>query len=91
MRRLATVFVIIPLLVIGAAPAASDAPTTTDELLSGMVNEEIEPGVYRHGSSGTSRPYAQLAWARSVRSSVDLPERQQGALADAGPHSPGRR
>jgi hypothetical protein len=47
MRRLVTLFLVIPLLSAVAFPVAGQSPTTTEELLSGMVTEEIEPGVYR--------------------------------------------
>ena len=47
MRRLVTLFLIVPLLMATAVPAAAQAPTTTEGLLSGMVTEEVEPGVIR--------------------------------------------
>jgi hypothetical protein len=47
MRRLTTLFLVIPLLGVAAIPVTAQPPTTTDELLSGMVTEEVEPGVFR--------------------------------------------
>ena len=44
-RRLVTFFLVIPLLGAVAAPAA--ARSSTEELLAGMVTEEVEPGLYR--------------------------------------------
>ena len=35
-----------------AAVTASPSPMTTDELLAGMVTEEVEPGVYRVVNDG---------------------------------------
>ena len=52
MRRLATFFLVIPLLGAVAAPAAAQSPTTTEELLAGMVTEEVEPGVLRVVNDG---------------------------------------
>ena len=52
MRRLVTLFVVIPLLGAVAAPLAAQSPTTTEKLLSGMVTEEVEPGVYRVVNDG---------------------------------------
>jgi len=37
---------------VGAAGVEADAPMTTGELLSGMVTEEVEPGVFRVVSDG---------------------------------------
>ena len=53
MRRLVTFFLTIPLLGALVAPTAAQPPTTTEELLAGMVTEEVEPGVYRVLSDGT--------------------------------------
>jgi len=47
MRRLVTYFLVIPLLGAVVAPVAAQSPTPTEELLSGMVTEEVEPGVLR--------------------------------------------
>ena len=47
MRRLVTFFLAITLLAAVATPVAAQSPTTTEELLSGMVTEEVEPGVFR--------------------------------------------
>jgi hypothetical protein len=52
MRRLATFFLVIPLLGAIAAPAWAQSSTATVELLAGMVTEEVEPGVYRVISDG---------------------------------------
>ena len=38
-----------------AAVTASPSPTTTEDLLSGMVTEEVEPGVFRVVRDGTSK------------------------------------
>jgi hypothetical protein len=50
MRRLSAFLFMIPLLGVSAVPAA--AQSLTEELLSGMVTEEVEPGVYRVVSDG---------------------------------------
>ena len=50
MRRLSTFLLMILLLAALAVPVT--AQTTTEELLAGMVTEEVEPGVYRVLSDG---------------------------------------
>ena len=52
MRRLTTFLLMIPLLGAVAVSAVAQAPTTTEELLSGMVTEEVEPGVFRVVNDG---------------------------------------
>jgi hypothetical protein len=52
MRRLTTLLSIVPLLMAIAMPAGAQSPTTTDELLAGMVTEEVEPGVFRVVNDG---------------------------------------
>ena len=52
MRQLVTNFVSIALLGALAAPMAAQSPSTTEELLAGMVTEEIEPGVYEVVNDG---------------------------------------
>jgi hypothetical protein len=52
MRRLTTLFLVIPLLGVAAIPVTAQPPTTTDELLAGMVTEEVEPGVLRIVNDG---------------------------------------
>ena len=54
MRRLVTFFLVIPLLGAAAAPAAAQSPT--EELLAGMVTEEVEPGVFRVLNDGVRDP-----------------------------------
>ena len=39
-------------LTLGATPAAAQSSTTTEELLSGMVTEEVELGVFRVVNDG---------------------------------------
>ncbi len=56
MRRTVTFFLVIPLLGALAAPTAAQSPTTTDELLAGMVTEEVEPGVFRVLDDGVRDP-----------------------------------
>ena len=50
MRRLTTFLLTVALLAALAVPVAAQAPT--EELLSGMVTEEVEPGVYRVVNDG---------------------------------------
>jgi hypothetical protein len=52
MRRLSTFLFIVPLLMATAMPADAQSSTTTDELLTGMVTEEVEPGVFRVVNDG---------------------------------------
>ena len=52
MRRLVGSLLVIPLSGAVAVPAAAGSPTMTEELLSGMVTEEVEPGVLRVVSDG---------------------------------------
>ena len=52
MRRVVTFFLVIPLLGAVTAPATAQSPTTTEELLAGMVTDEVEPGVFRVVNDG---------------------------------------
>jgi len=52
MRQLVTFFLVITLLAALAVPTAAQAPTTTEDLFSGMVTEEVEPGVLRVVNDG---------------------------------------
>lgn len=52
MRRLVNLFLSILLLGAVAVPAAAQSPTTAEQLLSGMVTEEVEPGVFRVTNDG---------------------------------------
>jgi hypothetical protein len=52
MRRVVTFFLVMLLSGPMAAPTAAQSQTTTEELLSGMVTEEVEPGVYRIVNDG---------------------------------------
>ena len=58
MRRLTVLFLAMSLLV-AATPAAAQSPTAAEDLLSGMVTEEVEPGVFQvinDGKSGFAFP-----------------------------------
>ena len=54
----ATVVALVMLITsgVGMAGAQLDVPTTTEELLAGMVTEEVEPGVFRVVNDGVRDP-----------------------------------
>jgi hypothetical protein len=59
-------------------PVSSPSPTTTRSLLSGMVTEEVEPGVYRVDSDGIrplSRPMG------TARPDYDIHRGMEGSVA----------
>ena len=52
MRRLSTFLLMVALIAALAVPVAAQAQTTTEELLPGMVTEEVEPAVFRVVNDG---------------------------------------
>ena len=76
MRPLVTFVLAIPLLVAVATPAAAPAPSVTEELLTGKVIGEVEPGVCRVINDGIRDP--------SRRASV-VEDEPLGASASGSP------
>ena len=74
MRRLVTLFLVIPLLGAVAAPAMSQ--TSTDELLSGMVTEEVEPGIYRVINDGVR----DFGWGSAEDGPYDIVAGHDGSV-----------
>ena len=77
MRRLSTFLLMIALLAALAVPVMAQTPTTTEELLSGMVTEEVEPGVLRvlnHGVPDLAAFDPDLAedrWGPTIAAGAD--------------------
>ena len=70
-----TVVLLIPLLGAVAAQEAQ-SPTTTDELLSGMVTEEVEPGVHQVVNDGVR----DLGWGNAAEGPHDIVAGHDGSV-----------